>query len=334
MFLSEYIERAIVEIGYAIDIHDWYKMVIPGRIRDRLPFLNSWDLKRINVDLIHRVKKSKPDILIVSGGWTIYPKTISKIRNLGNIITVNWIADYPRMFDVHLKTGPYYNYFFTSSSDALRRYKDAGYENGYWLPFACDPGIQRPLQLTVEEREKYGNDICFVGSMYSERVEVLECLCDFDLGIWGLGWERLAKNSPLRKFIRGGVVKPEEWVKIYNSSKIGLNIVTDFLHLNPEKRKLGFANMRVFEILGCGAFQIIDKKRDVLALFNPNEHLVVYENIDDLKSLILYYLKNEDERKRIAENGKRIALEKHTYKHRIEEMFAIIKAGNKNTRTG
>jgi len=325
MSFTEYVERAIVKLGHTLEIFDFRDWLIPGRIRNRFPFLNSWDMRRINKDLIQRVKRFKPDLLLVSGGWTIFPETISLIRDLSKIITVNWIADFPLKFNDYLKVGPYYHYFFASGTDALEEYRKAGHRNGYWLPFACDPEIHKPLNLTEKEREKYSCDICFVGSLYSERVEVLEKLSEFNLGIWGIGWERLPADSPLRKFVRGGIVEPKEWVKIFNASKIVLNIIGGQCDVPyPIVDQIHMTNTKVFEILGCGAFQLVEKKKDVLRLFVPGEHLVCYENIDDLKRLIPYYLKNSNERERIAQEGYREVIQKHTYLHRIKKMLTVI----------
>ncbi len=324
--LTEYIERAIVSLGHNLEIFDYRRFLIPGRIRQKIPFLETWDIARINSCLVNKVKKFRPDLLLVSGGWTIYPETISKIRRLGNIITVNWIADYPLKFETYLKVFPSYDYFFTSGTDALERCEEARYK-GRWLPFACDPEIHKPLPLTEEESKKYGSEISFVGSLYSERVEVLEKLSEFNLGIWGIGWEHLPADSPLRKFVRGGIVEPKEWVKIFNASKIVLNIIgvqCDVPYPIVDQKHSYMTNTKVFEILGCGAFQLVKKKKDVLRLFVPGEHLVCYENIDDLKRLIPYYLKNSNERERIAQKGREVVLEKHTYKQRIEELLSIV----------
>ena len=57
-------------------------------------------------------------------------------------------------------------------------------------------------------------------------------------------------------------------------------------------------NPRVFEALSCGAFIVIEKQKDVLLLFKHEKHLVSFENAEDLKVKILYYLNNEDERKK------------------------------------
>jgi hypothetical protein len=47
----------------------------------------------------------------------------------------------------------------------------------------------------------------------------------------------------------------------------------------------------------------------------------VFHNISDASEVIKYYLENDDERIKIAEEGKREVLAKHTYIKRMEEML-------------
>lgn len=327
--ITEYIEKAILEMGHRIDIFDFRSWLIPGRIRAAVPVLDSLDRKRMNADLFGKVKKFRPDVLLVNGGWTIFPETITAIKKATGAITVNWIADFPLMFNEYAASGPYYDHFFTSGTDALERYRKAGRRNGHWLPFACDPNVQRPLDVSEEDRAKYGCDICFVGSKYTERVEILEKLTDLDLGIWGIGWDRLPESSPLGRFVRGNVVTPAEWVKIFSASKIALNIIghrCDVMEPYVEEKDFRMTNTKVFEILGCGAFQLVDARADAVTLFKDKEHLAFYKGPGDVAGLARYYLEHPEERARVAAAGREEALAKHTYRHRIAEMLSVIGA--------
>jgi spore maturation protein CgeB len=235
------------------------------------------------------------------------------------------------MFETYMDFGPCYDYSFTSGTDALVRYKEAGNGNGYWLPFACDPEIHRKASLTDEELRKYKSDISFVGTCYKERIEVLERLVDFDLGIWGPGWEKLPAQSPLCKCVRGGALQPQEWAKVASASKIGLNILgyqCDIPGLAVDKERCRMANTRLFELFACGILQMVSPRADVLSLFKDGEHFCGYPDDEGLNELVRKYLDDPRERSRIAQNGQKEVLEKHTYRHRIEEMFSIIQGGD------
>ena len=76
-------------------------------------------------------------------------------------------------------------------------------------PFAAPRRFAFP-----EEKELYGHDVVFVGSWYPERAALLEKLRDFDLAIWGPGWEMLPESSALRQHLRGAHTSPGQWRKI------------------------------------------------------------------------------------------------------------------------
>jgi spore maturation protein CgeB len=324
--ITEYIEMAILQLGYELETYDYRQHTIPYRISNKLPFLYRWDMNKLNSDLIKCVDHFKPDILLVNWGGTFYPETISVIRKQFNVTTINWFIDFPGgpgVLDAAIKVAPVYDFFFTQSTDALEFHKEHGNKGGMWLNAATDPDIHRPLKLTEDEKREYGCDVCFVGSMYPERVKLLETLSDFNLGVWGPGWERINTDSPLKPYIRGGCVIPDIWVKIYNASKIVINYMGSYGGEAAED-KIYQASPRVFETMGCRSFQIVDAKKDVLTLFKPGEHLVCFNKIHGAKDLVKYYLNHHQERREIAQKGHREVLEKHTYVHRIKELLKTI----------
>ncbi len=91
-----------------------------------------------------------------------------------------------------------------------------------------------------------------------------------------------------------------------------------------DEDKVTQASPRVFETLACGGFQIVDSKKDVVALFNSGEHLVCFKKICEVKGLVKEYLGNHQKRMEIANKGRNEVIAKHTWVHRIEEMLKAI----------
>ncbi len=326
MAITEYVERAILQLGYNLETYDYRQHIIPYRISDNIPMLKQWDKNRLNNRLIKLIDRFRPDVFLGNWGGSYYPETIAEIKRRFNVITINWLIDFPGepgALEAAIEAVPSYDYFFAQSTDALEVHAEHGNKGGMWLNAACDPEIHKPQELTEEEKKKYGSDVCFVGSMYPERVELFEALTDFDLGIWGPGWERLDVHSPLKKHIRGGTVTPDIWVKIYNASKIVINYMGHYGE-EIQENKVYQASPRVFETLACGSFQIVDAKKDVVALFKPGEHLVCFKGIDEVKELVEYYLNHPQKRKEIAKKGHSEVLRNHTYTHRIKELLKAI----------
>ena len=101
---------------------------------------------------------------------------------------------------------------------------------------------------------------------------------------------------------------------VFKHAKINLNITLRSI-------KSGIP-LRAFDICGAGGFLLTNYQTDFMDCYIPGEDFVYYESKDDLLAKIDYYLKHEDERAAIAQNGFERTAANHTYKHRIEEMLS------------
>jgi spore maturation protein CgeB len=318
--ITEYIERAIERLGHSLIFFDDWELIIPGRIRQRVHFLQKWDLKRLNNKLISLVFRYAPDFCLIAGGHRIFSETIVKIRERG-IRTALWTIDPPRDFQPLIDAAPFYDYVFCGGTEAQELLAKAGIKNTQWLPFACTPEVHKPVDVTLEEKKIWASDVAFIGSFYPSRGEILEKICDFDLKVWGPGWDKLPPRSPLKKLAKDTKLKPEEWIKIFSSSKINIAI-----HYQDGKTLCYQASPKVYEAMACKSFLLADNQKDVKSLFEKGRHLVIFKDIEDLREKIRHYLNHPEERKIIAKQGYEEVIQKHTYLHRLRQMFYIIEA--------
>jgi spore maturation protein CgeB len=319
--ITEYIERAIRDEGHELSIYDDRKHIIPGRIRYHLSWLHELDRKDINRRLMKVAKRVRPEIILAAWGTRILPNTLIKLKNLG-IRTVLWTVDAVEStgdFYSIIKAAPFYDYIFCGGTEAQEVLGNEGINKTYWLPFACDTGYHRKVKVTTKEKANYGSDVVFVGSYYPNRWEVFRELKEFDLTIWGSNWYKAEGVERSGIKIRNLYLQPWQWVKIINSSKIAV-----VAHYQGNKYPCYQASPKVYEWLACGSFLLVDRQRDVFKLFKDGEHLVGFNNANDLKEKIRYYLKYDDLREKIAVQGRKEVLRKHTFAHRIREMLTIV----------
>ena len=78
---------------------------------------------------------------------------------------------------------------------------------------------------------------------------------------------------------------------------------------------------RIFDILACEGFCITNYQSEIAEYFEEDNELVIYYDMQDLINKVEYYLANEEERKRIAENGYKKVNEAFSLEARVEEMF-------------
>ncbi len=319
MTVTEYAENAIRALGCDLITFNDADFLIPGRIRSAFKPLADFDLKRLNNKLAGLCKHYKPDICIVCDGYRILPECVKEIKQMG-IMSVLWTMDLPHDFQRFVRAAAEYDCIFCAGTEALEILSKHNFTNLYWLPFACDTEFHRPVEVVSEEANILGGAISFVGSFYPNRMEILQGVADLGLGIWGPGWEKVSQNSPLVKCVKkAGNIKPEDWVKIFCSSRINLA-----LHFQNGLIPCYQASPKVFEILACKGFMLCDDQKDVKSLFEDGKQLVIFKNISELREKIKYYIGHAQERSCIASQGFDEVRKKHTYISRMKQMLEII----------
>ena len=102
---------------------------------------------------------------------------------------------------------------------------------------------------------------------------------------------------------------------VFKCSKINL-------HITLRSIKNGIP-LRCMDIMGAGGFLMTNFQADFLNHFTPDVDYVYFESKDDLINKCDYYLKHDDERMTIAENGHKKVQQFHNYRIRLEEIFEI-----------
>lgn len=214
---------------------------------------------------------------------------------------------------------PLYDIFFIFDRSYMARLRAEGAPNVQFLPCASDENIYRPQVLSRMEKKRYACDVALVAWYYPKRAEMARALCDLDLSIWGRGWTSGEARRLLlpaqRLIVRSSRFIPDTVAaRIYSAAKICLNIHSDQTH------EAGL-NLRTFEVLATGAFQLMDAVPGMEELLEPQQEIAAYHSPEEAKDLAEYYLRHPDERARIAQRGRARVLKEHTYVHRMRSLL-------------
>lgn len=144
-----------------------------------------------------------------------------------------------------------------------------------------------------------------------DRIVLLSlCGARFDTRLYSYQNSEIIKN--VKKF--PAVNYLTEMPKIFACSKI---------NLNPSLRIIQTGiPLRAFDIMGAGGFLLSNTQVELMELFEDGKEMAVYESLEDAVDKAEFYLKHEELRKRIAENGRRKTLEEHSLQSRMEKIFA------------
>ena len=262
------------------------------------------------------------DLVFLVAQSPMTPDVARELRKRG-IPTAFWFVEDYQLFTYWQQWAPLYDYFFTIQKgdfpDALKR---IGVKRTQYLPLAADPQVHRPLKLSPEEQAEFGSDLSHVGAGYLNRQYVFSGLADLDFKLWGNDWD---STSSINKLLQreGARLSTNEVVKVFNASKINLNLHSSQFHqgVNPEG---DYVNPRTFEIAACGGFQLCDHRSLLPELFDEGREIAVFRHESELREIIEHYLGHPDERNEIAAQGQLKALGEHTYELRMAEALKYI----------
>jgi len=129
-------------------------------------------------------------------------------------------------------------------------------------------------------------------------------------------------QSQLKEAWQGRYVGEMDKAKAFNGAAIVLNTM--------HYAEIHGLNQRVFDACGCGGFQIVDQSPVLSEFFIPGKEVIAFSTLRELQEIIPYYLNHPREREEIALSGYDRAHREHTFRHRLEAMFAIISEQERN----
>ncbi|MFC7678025.1 DUF3880 domain-containing protein [Paenibacillus sp. GCM10028914] len=279
-------------------------------------------------DVVALARKVKPDLILVLNGVVVEEDTVKKLRQNG-FKTAVWFTDDPYYTDWTVSIAPRYEYIFTLESSCLPFYRKLGCQQVHHLPFAVNPKVFHPKHVP----SSYQSDICFIGTAYWNRVEMIDRLAPIlknkKVLISGWWWDRLQSYSLLADKIRlGDWMTPEETASYYNGAKIVINLhrssEDDTINANGRKIPAFSVNPRTFEISGCTTLQLSDVRSDLGQVYSTETEIGTYSSHEELIDKIEYYLRHEKERQKVAFNSLIRTRKDHTYHKRLRTMLNII----------
>lgn len=312
-------EGHLVEVFDAPDYYGAYRAFDKLRVTaDRLEFLQNNLVQLVAQAMLAKVETFEPDMVLALAQAPMTRQALRRLRK-DRVLTAMWFVEDYRLFTYWKAFAPLYDIFAVIQKEPFfEELAAVGQDNVLYLPLAAQPDFHRPLELSPAERRKWGADVAFMGAGYPNRRLAFRELLGFDFKIWGSDWDGDHVLAPYLQ-LGGTRVSPEECVRIFNATKINLN-----LHSSVQVERLvshgDFVNPRTFEVAACGAFQLVDERSLLAESFRAKE-LATFSSLAELKEKIAYYLSHPQEREALASKGRERVLAEHTYAHRMRRLL-------------
>lgn len=283
----------------------------------KVAWVYEWDYQasqNIGGEMLRILDQFCPDMILSQLHSTdkVTVEIARKVRQrYSKLLWVNWNGDYwpngltsPEM----LKLLGYINLQLTINGAVLPTYAGHGIPAAYWQIGYEEPG---ELFSNNELEETSFKDVVFLANAYHpdrKEIELTLRAQPWGYGLWGSGWEESAGQC-LYNFTKGKA--------IYNKSKIALGD-----NMYPDAP--GFVSNRLFQALAAGGAMLLHQHvpgLDELTGLRDGTHYVSWSNPADMVIKIDYYLKHEDERRAIADNGTDFVREHHSFDARVRKLF-------------
>jgi len=326
--VGRYAARALKELGHQVRVfeapefytaYEAFKGLGVGS--ERLEYLENSFLSVVSQAAWAQAEAFGPDLVLAMAQAPLNRQVLTRFKREG-VPTAMWFVEDFRLFTYWRAFAPLYDFFAViQGRDFSRELSALGVTNVLYLPLAADPGFHRPLDLTGVERRKFGSDVSFMGAGYPNRRRAFRRLVNLDFKLWGTEWDGEPALEPLLQ-LGGARVSPEDCVKIFNATKINLNLHSG---VGSESIVTGgdFVNPRTFELAACGAFQLVDKRGLMADMFAPDE-LATFSDMKDLEAKIDHFLTRPGERAEYARRARERVLAEHTYAARMQALIDFV----------
>lgn len=280
--------------------------------------------REYNGDLLRLAERFQPELLLVFKGRFVEPETLRELRHRG-------VRCYCFYTDVSFRAHgplipralPEYDWVFTTKSFGLADMREQlGVTRASLINFAFDPDLHRPIELPPADRRRFDCDVSYIGTWSPKKEGLLGAVVaarpNVHLKIWGEQWGR-ARTPGLSRAIMGHEVIGEDFVRAICGSAINLSILSE--------RRAGssmgdqIAN-RTFTVPASGGFVLHERTPEVLRLFTEGVDIVCFDGVDELVARIDEYLGDAQRRREIAERGRALVWENHSWDQRVMTILA------------
>jgi hypothetical protein len=209
---------------------------------------------------------------------------------------------------------PLYDVYFTWGRHLVPRIAALGCPHVEYLPFAYDPTLHFQ---TANPGAREPDRVAFVGTWDPGREAILSTLVEFNLHIFGGGWDHLHRRSRLRAKVRGSQLYFDAMALECCTATVCLNL------LRPQNT--GSHNMRTFEIPAVGALMLTTRSLEQDTFFPENDASLMYGSGEELRDRLEFALRSPGVAASIRQRGQEL-VRPHTYDARCAFLLDVIRA--------
>jgi spore maturation protein CgeB len=294
---------------------------------------------KIDRPIFKAVEQSRPNLIWVDQGAFLGPSLIANFRTL-SVPVVNYTIDDPfggrdgRRFSRYLKALPFYDLLAVVREENIAEAHALGARDVVRIWRSADEVAHRPRLLTDGDRQRWGTEVCFIGTWFPERGPFMAELvhAGVPLSIWGDRWQKAPEWPVLAPHWRGPAQNdPEIYARIIQSAKISLGLLSKD---NRDKH-----TTRSFEIPAIGGLFCAERTDEHCEAFKEGVEAVFWNDAKECAEQCRRLLNDDAMAEAIKRNGHQRYLQGE---HKNESVLKLIlnhealfdRRDNTSTNTG
>jgi len=321
---------AFLALGHPVETIDPMPIVRPsGALPWALAYrtLRTPGVFELNRRILAQISHFRPDVIWIEKGTFVFPRTMRQLRRDSHALLVYHNTDDWKLRGfVHRlhwrflrRALPLYDVHITSNLYNVEEFRRAGFPLVAHMELAANPAVPDPGPIDAAERERLGAPVGFIGHWepVTERRILHLARGGVAVKVYGGGWEDARAREELRAVVQDRAVWGPEYARAIASFDVNLGIVS--------KWNRNHTASRTFQIPALGAFLLHERNEVVMRLFKEGVEAEFFESDDELLEKCRHYLARPEERRSIAEAGRRRCIQSGYFEpDRVREIIPVL----------
>jgi spore maturation protein CgeB len=255
----------------------------------------------LNGAILNRLASAPADVLWCDRPLDVKPETLRAAKKIAPALklvaySLDDMAGPHNQSAYYLSSIPLYDLHVTTKSYNVAELQALGAREVLFVNNAFSPRVHFPVEVTPEQRQKYGGPVGFIGAYEEERAAMVIALAKsgVPVRIWG-GWPKKLRGYSKNLQIEDGYL----WGDSYRIAISSFDVNLGFLR----KLNRDLQTTRSVEVPACGGFLLAERTSEHVILLREDVQAAYFNTVDELIKKTNYYLQHEGVRKRIALDG-------------------------------
>jgi spore maturation protein CgeB len=289
------------------------RVISPWHLAPKLPLVPFWQRYLGSVGLASLIRNRVLDKLEGSGGFDVVwvdsgglvsRELVEDLKRFGKRV-LNYNVDDPygtrdvNSWVQYRRAVRAYDLVAVVRKENVEEARALGARKVLMVYRSADEVAHAPIQLSDQERAKWGTDVLFVGTAFPERGPFFAELVKYGvpLSIYGNRWEKLREWKTIRPYWKGpGLEEKYTYATWIQSAKVCLGLVS--------KGNRDLHTQRSLEIPSLGGVFCTERTEEHLALYEEDKEAVFWSNAEECAAKCHALLADEAWRRSVAENGR------------------------------